>query len=726
MDSPKSKSNQTDSFDSDAAWDFLSDLIDDFCTRWESTPQGPEINSFAKRLQQIDNAEFRRIGLIELVKVEFEFRSKQTTLWRDLDWYMNALPELGPANSPPSELVNEARRLGPDASGDDQSLTLACEVSSGIFTSSVFRSRNVHQLQPGDSIDDFDLLARLGCGAFATVFLARQLSMQRLVALKVSADEGLEGPTLAKLNHPHIVRVFDQRILPEQSLRLMYMEHVPGGSLSDVIKFAKADGKRLSSGLFLETLDQRLAEAGNSPPVESVNRESLLKADWPTAVARMGAQLAGAIDYTHSEGVLHRDIKPANVLIDEHGYPKLVDFNISFGNSVIGATAASCFGGSMAYMSPEQLEALHPQHPRTADQIDSRCDVYSLGITLYELLLGERPFLKGDTSNPLELIDQLAAERKNGLGGQQIRTLHEKNWLLGSAIVEALSPNVDSRPSVSVLQRQMQWAADEDICGYLKPAKFSWSNWTEAISKFPWVFILAFVFGVSIFATWFIIEYNVIESVQPDDQQLFLEARQMINRTAYPLGFVLLVGLFWRTWRLLRQKDRPLAEEEFKRTLESNLNFGNMAAILYAAIWTAAGMLYPIVLFAKGAEISSKAWMDFTLSHFIAGLVCGAFVFFGITLLSVVAWHPRLMMAALKQGVFVDVKDAIHKLRSRIYFYRVLAIGAPLVAIATLVHFRIANNFAVSCLSVAAIVGLVAMAWGIRTIYRTLGLLDRC
>src|SRR5271155_5065425 len=87
----------------------------------------------------------------------------------------------------------------------------------------------------GDQIDDFDLLAELGSGAFAKVFLARQRSMQRLVALKGSCDQSTEPQTLAQLDHDYIVRVYDQRLLPERRLRLLYMQYVSGGTLQAVI-----------------------------------------------------------------------------------------------------------------------------------------------------------------------------------------------------------------------------------------------------------------------------------------------------------------------------------------------------------------------------------------------------------------------------------------------------------------------------------------------------------
>ena len=731
MEQHESQSSQSDLFDSDSAWDFLSELIDRFCTRWESAPPVPEFAAFAKELEPITHADFRRIGLIELVKVEFEFRSGESHPWRELGWYLNAWPELGSSEEPPGELVNEERRLGPSSRNspgnrEGKKASLLTDLEPDVtHTRSIHRAREVRKFNPGDSVDDFDLLAQLGHGAFATVFLARQVSMQRLVALKISADEGHEGPTLAKLSHPNIVRVFDQRTLPEKSLRLMYMEYVAGGSLADVIKHSKVEDRSLDSTLFLEVLDRKLANAGSSPPVESSNRNWLVEAAWPRVVAKIGAQIAGAVAYTHSEGVLHRDIKPANILLDEHGHPKLVDFNISYGNEVIGATAASSFGGSLSYMSPEQLEAFTPAHKRTAEEVDGGCDVYALGVSLHELLTGRRPFEEVIGCEPLELIDQMMVQRKQGLDENVASNLKAKDHLLGLAIESCLSPDSQSRPNVAALQQRLQWASDKQVCEYLQPPKRSWSNWSWAACQYPWPFIIATVFGVALFATWFIITYNVTTSVEAEDQSLFLETRQMINRVVFPLAFVFLIGMFYRTQRLLRAPGRSHSESQFTRAIVSNLDFGHSAALMCIAMWTIAGLLYPIVLSAKGAALHTSAWADFPISHLLAGLISGAFVFFGLTMLSVAAWHPRLVMSAMKQDIFVDPSQPVNRIRRRLYMYRVLAIGAPLIGIATLVNFRTSNTFAVSCLSVGAIIGLLAMAYAIRKIGTGLDLIVR-
>ncbi|WP_157665160.1 serine/threonine-protein kinase [Mariniblastus fucicola] len=722
-------------FDTDAAWDFLSDLIDKFVTQWESAPPEPNFADFADRIQDIRNAEFRRIGLIELVKVDFEFRSGDAFPWRDLAFYVQQWPELGSESEPPGELVAEQRRLRPTQSETGQGVRKASLLTDlepdSTHTLAVHRSLDAHKFCPGDSVDDFDLLAQLGRGAFATVFLARQVSMQRLVALKISADEGHEGPTLAKLNHSHVVRVFDQRTLPEKSLRLMYMEYVAGGSLADVIAQSKLQSREPDSELFIEVLDEKLAEAGNSAPIESTNRDWLAKADWPKVVAKIGTQLAAAIEYTHGEGVLHRDIKPANILLDEHGHPKLVDFNISFGNEVIGATAASSFGGSLSYMSPEQLEAFNPTHQRTAEEIDGSCDVYALGVTLHELLSGQRPFEDVSNCEPIVMIERMLEQRKQGLSDQQISELLEADHLLGLAIKSSLSADRNSRPKIASLKKQLRWTADDQVSRFLQPPEFSWTDWRAAVCKYPWPFILAIVFGVSLFATLYVIEYNAAESVSTEDQALFLNTRQMINRTVYPIGLVLLIGLFWRTQKFLRQEEQRVDSDmtegnQLDAAVKANLNFGHTAALLFFALWTVCGMLFPILLSIQGADLKTSSWIDFPLSHFLAGLICGAFVFFGLTMLSVVAWHPRLMMAALNSGTQIEFKNCLSQIRTRTYWYRVIAIGAPLVAIATLVNFRTSNTFAVSCLSIAAIVGLVAMANALRQIGRSLDLLERC
>ncbi len=118
----------------------------------------------------------------------------------------------------------------------------------------------------------------------------------------------------------------------------------------------------------LGAIDAALEKHGETPPDGSPIRRRLAAASWGEAVCWVGARLAAALAYAHRRGVLHRDVKPANVLLSAEGFPKLADFNISFSSKLDGATPAAYFGGSLAYMSPEQLEASNPEHNRQPDR----------------------------------------------------------------------------------------------------------------------------------------------------------------------------------------------------------------------------------------------------------------------------------------------------------------------------------------------------------------------
>ena len=193
----------------------------------------------------------------------------------------------------------------------------------------------------------------LGVGGMATVYLGRQEHLDRDIALKVlpayyAVDVAfvdrfkLEAKAMARLTHPNIVIVHDAG---EEDGRLyIVMEYVAGGNLGD-----------------------RIAHAGTLGEITRTIRE-----------------IASALSYAHSRGVVHRDIKPANVLLDTNGRAVLSDFGIA---KVFATTAAltrvGAGVGTPEYMSPEQCRGV---------AIDSRCDIYALGIMLYELLTGRTPF----------------------------------------------------------------------------------------------------------------------------------------------------------------------------------------------------------------------------------------------------------------------------------------------------------------------------------------------
>ncbi len=305
---------------------------------------------------------------------------------------------------------------------------------------------NLVSLEAGGVIDEFDLVALLGKGAFARVFLARQRSMQRLVALKASVHSGQEPQTLAQLDHPHIVRVFDQRLVPGRHLHLLYMQYVAGGSLQAVLeRIRKTPEAERGGRTLLSVVDAALAERGESPPIGSALREQLAGWDWPQTVCWLGARLAEALDHAHRRGVLHRDVKPANVLLTAEGAPRLADFNVSFSSKLDGASPSAFFGGSLAYMSPEQLEAFNPAHARGPEDLDGRADLYSLCIILWELLAGRRPFpeesLRGDWG---AMLGKMTERRRAGVNLAETAPLPAK---LPSGLRDVLLTGLDPDPA---------------------------------------------------------------------------------------------------------------------------------------------------------------------------------------------------------------------------------------------------------------------------------------
>ena len=214
------------------------------------------------------------------------------------------------------------------------------------------RMRTRLQEQVGDG---YKLLELLGRGGMGIVFRAREVALDRDVALKILTIDPVLAPDAytrfereaklaARLDHPHIVPIFG--VGQRQNIAFYTMRLVRGGSLEDMI----GAGKQLS-------LDH---------------------------VVKLLREVASALDYAHRQGVVHRDIKPANVLLGETGHAMVADFGIAkaLSTSEAGTTGTGIIG-SPGYMSPEQWRG---------DEIDGRADQYSLGIVAYEMLCGKRPF----------------------------------------------------------------------------------------------------------------------------------------------------------------------------------------------------------------------------------------------------------------------------------------------------------------------------------------------
>lgn len=216
---------------------------------------------------------------------------------------------------------------------------------------------SAHRVEDELDISGYRIVRTLGRGGMATVYLAEQESVQREVALKVMSAVLLgddqfgerflrEARIAAKLRHPNVVQVHDVGICGEH--HYIAMEYLPGGQVMD--------------------------RSGTPRSVE-----------FSLSVA---GQIASALDYAGARGIVHRDIKPDNILLREDGTAVLTDFGIARASDASRMTRTGAIVGTPHYMSPEQARG---------QALDGRADLYSLGIVLYEMLVGRVPYQAADS-----------------------------------------------------------------------------------------------------------------------------------------------------------------------------------------------------------------------------------------------------------------------------------------------------------------------------------------
>ncbi len=261
-------------------------------------------------------------------------------------------------------------------------------------------------------LGDFEIGRELGRGGMGVVYDARQVSLNRTVALKVlSGGLGLtanavqrfrrEAEAAAKLHHTNIVPVYATG--EENGVHYYAMELIDGPSLDQVVhqrRLAPTGTTTQPTGSYHGNFDPaQLTKTG--PYVESSATSNTGTALSTSAglnssmldsgsgyfdtVARMIAEVADGLEYAHQQGVIHRDIKPSNLLLAPAGRLSINDFGLARVLEQPGMTTTGEFVGTPAYMSPEQIAA-----GRTP--LDHRTDIYSLGATLYELLTLQPPF----------------------------------------------------------------------------------------------------------------------------------------------------------------------------------------------------------------------------------------------------------------------------------------------------------------------------------------------
>ncbi|MEZ4671892.1 MAG: serine/threonine-protein kinase [Anaerolineae bacterium] len=276
----------------------------------------------------------------------------------------------------------------------------------------------------GHKLGQYDVTAQLGKGGMATVYQATQASMKRTVAIKIlpralTHEEKFlerfyrEVQIAASLQHPHILPVYDFGQYEE--LPYIVMAYMSGGTLADLMAHGPMD---------------------NEMVLRTVN------------------QMASALEYAHSKGVIHRDFKPGNVLLDENRNTYLTDFGLAKMSESSGALTGTGILGTPTYMSPEQSEP---------GELTPAADIYALGITVFQMLTGHAPFeaatplgvLMAHLTHPIPDVRSLRAELNDGVQAVIDRSMakkpedrYQRATELADALAEAMGQKIHTSASI--------------------------------------------------------------------------------------------------------------------------------------------------------------------------------------------------------------------------------------------------------------------------------------
>jgi serine/threonine protein kinase/WD40 repeat protein len=316
---------------------------------------------------------------------------------------------------------------------------------------------------PGTPLGDYLIVREIGRGGMGIVYEARQLSLDRLVALKVlpfapALDARQrerfrnEAQAAAHLQHQNIVPVYG--VGCERGVHFYAMQYVEGRTLADLV----AELRGANDANTLDTTTTRIS----TPTTAGSPRSD----EFCRTMADLMRQAADGLDHAHERGVVHRDIKPANLLLDARDNLWITDFGLARLSHDPGLTRTGDLVGTLRYMSPEQIRA-------RADLVDHRTDIYSLGATFYEALTLEPVFHGRDRQDILQRIawqEPRAPRQLNRAITPELEVIVQKTlakdpaerYATARELADDLRRFLDDRPILArrptILQRLRRWS----------------------------------------------------------------------------------------------------------------------------------------------------------------------------------------------------------------------------------------------------------------------------
>jgi serine/threonine protein kinase len=278
-------------------------------------------------------------------------------------------------------------------------------------------------VEPPHVLGDFQIIREVGRGGMGVVYEAEQLSLGRRVALKVLPSLAMKGyrdlrfineaQAAARLHHTHIVPVYSVGV--EGGVHYYAMQFIDGQTLERVVAELSWFTTPRTQALPVESKPPSLEESAHPTVVGQPDtsttthtsswvgtltvQHSARTGEYYRTVARLGIEAAEALAHAHEHGIIHRDVKPGNMMVDQRGHLWITDFGLAQHQGQPHITQTGDFLGTPCYVSPEQASG-------GRELLDHRTDVYSLGVTLYELLTLRRAFPGTNAREVLRLIER--------------------------------------------------------------------------------------------------------------------------------------------------------------------------------------------------------------------------------------------------------------------------------------------------------------------------------
>ena len=365
-------------------------------------------------------------------------------------------------------------------------------------------------------------------------------------------------------------------------------------------------------------------------------------------------------------------------------------------------------------MSAEHLEAFNPEHPRQADSLDGRADVFGLAVTLWEVLTGDRPFgaeqmrgrLAGDACRPW---------RRSGGPGRSpaVAAACPTGTCRASAksCCAASIPTADRRPATAgEMARELELCLHPATHALVRPAP---GGWRAFVRRHPLLTIYPVGLAPNAVASVFNIVYNRSEIVGRwiKDPDVFDKISMAVNGIFFPLGmlfFALIIQPVLRGLKRIRNQE-AIDPAELGVRRQWALRQGSLTTALCVSFWVVAGLMFPVTLrlVAGPPPLGEGVYLHFLLSLVICGLIAGTYPYFLITFVAVRVLYPAL----LDPGAPTDSDlRALRRVARDLSRYLAIAVAIPFLAVGLLAYLGLENRMAASAVAVLSVAGLAGTA----------------